>query len=182
MPKGMDIKLKTELRDRNLWFDGIIEVSPEKVADLLLSGMEISDISVTDINTEIEQFNAVSGHRLSKKINCKTLDTSFLIPDKYKNLDLHTYFKNLQALRNDNDFENERRYARIENELVGFYEKKYTEVLKTIIYLIDTFREKNVVWGVGRGSSCASYLLFLTGTHLVDPVKYDIHYSEFLHD
>jgi DNA polymerase III alpha subunit len=49
-----------------------------------------------------------------------------------------------------------------------------------LIYVIDVMTEKNVVWGVGRGSSCSSYLLYLLGLHEVDPVKYEIEISDFL--
>jgi DNA polymerase III alpha subunit len=39
---------------------------------------------------------------------------------------------------------------------------------------------KNIVWGVGRGSSCSSYLLYLLGLHEVDVVKYDVDISDFI--
>jgi DNA polymerase III alpha subunit len=41
-------------------------------------------------------------------------------------------------------------------------------------------KERNIVWGVGRGSSVASYVLFLIGTHKVDSVKYELDFNEFL--
>ena len=40
--------------------------------------------------------------------------------------------------------------------------------------------DKNVLWGVGRGSSVASYALFLIGVHKIDSVKYDLDWREFL--
>ena len=46
-------------------------------------------------------------------------------------------------------------------------------------YIIDTLRENNVVWGVGRGSSVASYVLFLLGVHKIDSVKYNLPLEEF---
>ena len=45
---------------------------------------------------------------------------------------------------------------------------------------IDTLREKNVVWGVGRGSSVASFCLFLIGVHKVNPILYKLKINEFL--
>jgi DNA polymerase III alpha subunit len=48
-----------------------------------------------------------------------------------------------------------------------------------MVYIIDTLRKNNIVWGVGRGSSVASYVLFLLGVHRVDSVKYDIPLNEF---
>jgi DNA polymerase III alpha subunit len=52
-------------------------------------------------------------------------------------------------------------------------------VLKTMKYIVDTLRKNNVVWGVGRGSSIASYALFLIGIHKIDSIKYDIPITEF---
>jgi len=51
--------------------------------------------------------------------------------------------------------------------------------IRCLLYVIDKFREKNIVWGVGRGSSCASLVLFVLGVNKVDPVKYNIDPKEF---
>ena len=52
-------------------------------------------------------------------------------------------------------------------------------VLKTMKYVVDTLRANNVVWGVGRGSSVASYVLFIIGVHKIDSVKYKLPINEF---
>jgi len=41
-------------------------------------------------------------------------------------------------------------------------------------------RKNNLVWGVGRGSSVSSYLLYLIGVHKVDSYKYRLDIKEFL--
>jgi DNA polymerase III alpha subunit len=46
-------------------------------------------------------------------------------------------------------------------------------------YIVDTLRANNVVWGVGRGSSVASYVLHIIGVHKIDPIKYNIPIEEF---
>ena len=48
-----------------------------------------------------------------------------------------------------------------------------------LIYFVDTLRANNVVWGVGRGSSVASYVLFIIGVHKIDSVKYKLPINEF---
>jgi DNA polymerase III alpha subunit len=40
--------------------------------------------------------------------------------------------------------------------------------------------QNNVVWGVGRGSSVASYVLYLLGVHKIDSLKYNLDIHEFL--
>jgi DNA polymerase III alpha subunit len=54
------------------------------------------------------------------------------------------------------------------------------DVLKCLKYIIDTLRNNNLIWGVGRGSSVASYVLYLMGVHKVDSIKYDLNPEEFL--
>lgn len=43
---------------------------------------------------------------------------------------------------------------------------------------INKFKEDGVIWGVGRGSSCASYVLYLLDVHCVDSIAYDIPFRE----
>ena len=40
-------------------------------------------------------------------------------------------------------------------------------------------REKNIIWGVGRGSSVSSYILYLIGVHRINSIKYELDYKEF---
>jgi len=53
-------------------------------------------------------------------------------------------------------------------------------LLKYLKYLVDTMRDNNIVWGVGRGSSVASFVLFLMGVHKINSLYYDIPIEEFL--
>ena len=69
---------------------------------------------------------------------------------------------------------------RVTEELKLFAQHNMIPLLKYIKYLVDTMRENNIVWGVGRGSSVASYVLYLIGIHKVDSIKYDLDIHEFL--
>ena len=46
--------------------------------------------------------------------------------------------------------------------------------------MVDIMRKNNVVWGVGRGLSVASYVLYLIGVHKIDSLYYDLDIEEFL--
>ena len=70
--------------------------------------------------------------------------------------------------------------ARVREEYALFVEKKFVKVLQFLIYFVDTLRANNVVWGVGRGSSVASFCLFLIGVHKINPMLYNLDYTEFL--
>ena len=68
---------------------------------------------------------------------------------------------------------------RVSMELTLFIKHGMYDVLHVMKYIVDTLRENNIVWGVGRGSSVASYVLYLIGVHKVDSVKYNLPIGEF---
>ena len=69
---------------------------------------------------------------------------------------------------------------RVEQEYILFEQKNFIRVLQFLIYFVNTLRKNNVVWGVGRGSSVASFCLFLIGIHKINPLQYDLNITEFL--
>jgi DNA polymerase III alpha subunit len=69
---------------------------------------------------------------------------------------------------------------RVEKEYELFEKKNFINVLQFLIYFVDTLRANNVVWGVGRGSSVASFCLFLIGVHKINPLLYNLDITEFL--
>jgi len=71
-------------------------------------------------------------------------------------------------------------FFRIEKEIQMYEDRDLMKVLKFLIYLVDTARNNNVVLGVGRGSSVASFALYLMGVHKIDSIKYDLDVEDFL--
>jgi DNA polymerase III alpha subunit len=69
---------------------------------------------------------------------------------------------------------------RVDEELELFIQHGMFDLLFYLKYLVDTMRENNIVWGVGRGSSVASYVLYLLGVHKIDSIKYELDIKEFL--
>lgn len=96
----------------------------------------------------------------------------FFMPDEYKNLDIAQWILNLCVT--------EEELQRVGQELLLFQKHNMFDLLKYLKYLVDTMREHNIVWGVGRGSSVASYVLFLIGVHKVNSLLYDLDPHEFL--
>ncbi len=68
---------------------------------------------------------------------------------------------------------------RLDEELQRVRQREMEDFLRCLIWITDTLREKHTLWGLGRGSSCASLVLYLLGVNKVDPVKYDIPMEEF---
>lgn len=100
------------------------------------------------------------------------LQSQWHMPDSYQQIDV------LQYLLDRCQTDQERERVRAEHEL--FQKKNFTKVLQFLIYFVDTLRANNVVWGVGRGSSVASFCLFLIGVHKINPLLYNLDHREFL--
>lgn len=94
------------------------------------------------------------------------------MPDEYKNLDIAAYVLSL--------CKEEYELQRVGEELLLFQERNLFDLLRYLKYLVDTLRENNIVWGVGRGSSVASYVLFLLGVHKINSLFYNLDIGEFL--
>ena len=94
------------------------------------------------------------------------------MPDEYYQIDVKKYLLDKCQTQEERD--------RVKQEYLLFEKKKFIKVLQFLIYFIDTLRAKNVVWGVGRGSSVASFCLFLIGVHKVNPILYKLKINEFL--
>ena len=94
------------------------------------------------------------------------------MPERYYNIDVK------QWLLEKTQTEEERDRVLIEYSL--FEQKKFVKVLQFLIYFVDTLRANNIVWGVGRGSSVASFCLFLIGVHKINPLLYNLDIKEFL--
>jgi DNA polymerase III alpha subunit len=75
--------------------------------------------------------------------------------------------------------ETDEQRERVSQELELFIKHKMYDVLHVMKYIVDTLRENNIVWGVGRGSSVASYVLYLIGVHKIDSIKYKLPIEEF---
>lgn len=171
----------TELNDRILRADGVIVVNPDKVEELFIRNIPISKIRILSSNEDTKLFNILSDEKLElfsdENID---LDFSWNLPEEYKNLDLDRYIQEIILSLSDKD--SEIGEIRINNEFQEFKRRNLLNFLKTIIFIVSEFKSKNIVWGVGRGSSCASYLLYKIGLHSVDCLKYNIPYTEFFHD
>ena len=79
-----------------------------------------------------------------------------------------------------NQCTNEQERARVDEELMLFIQHGMFDLLFYLKYLVDTMRENKIVWGVGRGSSVASYVLYLIGVHKINSLKYNLDIKEFL--
>lgn len=99
---------------------------------------------------------------------------NWYMPQSYKEMDISKWL--LEQCQTDEELQ------RVGKELLMYQDRDLLVLLKFMKYFVDTMREHNVVWGVGRGSSVSSYCLFLIGVHKIDSIYFDLDISEFLKD
>ena len=177
---------KSSKINRNIDQYGRVIYDVYDLYDMVMSGVDTSKIKEVSWNQDFEKYN----HAIKKnyvdntpeleKLSIIQLDVeefdrinqqTWFIPDEYKNLDIKSY-----VLERTPDHAVDR-----VNEELNLYDKyNIIDVLKVCVYIIETLRKNNIVWGVGRGSSVASYVLYLIGVHKVDSIKYELDINEFL--
>ncbi len=170
----------TQLKDRTLYYDGDSVVSPDRIIELIDKGL--NDLFVTELTDEITQFNRLSSKKILTKDEVRPLSFEWNIPEPYKSLDVAEYVTDRLKDQHDelHDAQYYTRVLRVKDEFELYEELDLIPVLRMIIYVINTLHKNNIVWGVGRGSSVSSYVLYLIGVHDVDSVKYDLDITDFL--
>lgn len=170
--------MKTILRDRILWHDGTIEVDPNDI----IKWIKYKKLAVTELTKEIINYNksVIKTEQIGIKTELDNFDTTWNIPDSYKSIDIEQYSKDKLVLMDISDDEIIARYRRTMYELAIYKKLNLYDLLRTLIYIIDMFKKNSIVWGVGRGSSVSSYVLYLLEVHDIDSIKYELDFNEFL--
>lgn len=133
-----------------------------------------NDIKISD-ELELENFpKTVKYINIDKTVEefDNECQSQWYMPDEYKNLDIAQYI--LDQCQNDTELQ------RAGQELLLYQERGMFTLLRYLKYLVDIMRKNNIVWGVGRGSSVASFVLFLLGVHKINSLYYDLEIDEFL--
>jgi len=94
------------------------------------------------------------------------------MPAEYQDLDIAEYVVAM--------CDTAEKLQRVGHELLLYQERGLFDLLRYLKYLVDVMRDNHVIWGVGRGSSVASYVLYLLGVHRIDSMYYDLDAQEFL--
>jgi len=97
---------------------------------------------------------------------------NWLMPDEYKNLDIAEYVLGL--------CESEAALQRVGEELLLYQARDLFDLLRYLKFLTDLMQNNNLIWGVGRGSSVSSYVLYLLKVHRIDSLHYNLDIAEFL--
>ena len=98
--------------------------------------------------------------------------TRWHMPEEYRQLDIAEHVLGLCAT--------EAELQRAGAELLLYQERDLFDLLRYLKYLVDVMTKNHVIWGVGRGSSVASFVLYKLGVHRIDSLYYNLDVREFL--
>ena len=161
-----------------------ISIDEKSIMECVYRDVQLTEILIED-PTFIEKYNQFSKlfdignninyeepSKLSKEEYIKKCLKNWNLPIEYESCNI----KELLSERCITDIEKQR----VEDEYIEFEKRGLVPVLKFLNYFVETLRKNNIVWGVGRGSSVASYCLYLLGVHKIDSIKYNLDMEEFL--
>jgi len=141
------------------------------ISKLYFNDIEKYSNSLKELGIDLPVINTVP-KRPNPEIFDKENCDHWHMPDKYYQINVLQWL--LDKCQNDEE------KMRVQMEYDLFEEKQFIRVLQFLIYFVDTLRANNMVWGVGRGSSVASFCLFLIGVHKINPMLYNLDITEFL--
>lgn len=166
---------------------GELVFSENDVCDLLMQGHDIDSLKnvVVDQTVNLEQL-VMHIERpdslltwtfpYNKEISVQGFHDAqqlmWHMPKEYKQLDIAAYILSLCTT--------EAELQRCGEELLLYQEKNLFNLLKYLRYLVDVMTENKIIWGVGRGSSVASYVLYKLKVHCIDSMFYNLDVHEFL--
>ena len=119
--------------------------------------------ALKELGLSLPSINTAPDRETLTEFDSKNIN-NWHMPEKYYQINVLQWL--LERCQND-----EERF-RVQMEYDLFEKKKFIRVLQFLIYFVDTLRANNIVWGVGRGSSVASFCLFLIGVHKINPLLY----------
>lgn len=171
-------------KTKNYYYDdcGRVIMTTDGIIQLIKNGINLNGV-LSEINENSIQYNQNSNKSqltlYTEDMSNETQDQfdlintkKWLTPNEYQNIDLHTFLINKCS--------NQEQIDRVKYELELYEERDLIPLLNHLIFLIDHFRKNDIVWGVGRGSSVSSYILFLIGVHKIDAIFYELDIREFL--
>lgn len=166
---------------------GEIIFSEDDVCDLIMQGRDVSSFRsmLVDASVNLEKtallldcvpalinYDTLHNEAESLEDFDRRLQQTWHIPDSYKQLDIAQHI--LDLCTTDAELQ------RCGHELLLYQERDLFNLLRFLKYLVDVMTENRVIWGVGRGSSVASYVLYKLGVHRINSMFYELDVEEFL--
>ena len=161
--------------------------SESDVCDLIMQGRDLDSmrgmlvdpsINIEQVIRYVENYNATLSYPVLQADNVSVpafdlaQQKNWHMPDHYKNMDIAQHVLALCLTEDE--------LQRCGQELLLYQERDLFPLLQYLTYLVDVMRDNRVIWGVGRGSCVASYVLYKLGVHRIDSLFYQLDATEFL--
>ena len=176
---------------------GIPRFSNRDLIDMIYSGnADKVHVVLCSESDEIDKFNSAMEEQgmnplqryIPLDVDQKTFDGvcqgEWFMPQEYKELNPNKWLeaKLMEKLQIEDPvaLRDTQEWIRVTEELTEYSARGMYPLLQYMIYLVDFMRENDIVWGVGRGSSVASYVLYLIGVHKINSIQYGLDWREFL--
>lgn len=169
------------LKNRKIFDDGTVICNDGALLEILYSGQDFSGVFCDNPENQSEWDH-------SNKIN----DTDYSTPvfadgPQYTKIDWYQYWRTPESYVNIDLLEwclncckTEEESDRVRLEISEFEKRNMIPIMKHLIYCVDTWRSNDIFWGVGRGSSVCSYVLYLIGINRINPLQFKLNLSEWL--
>lgn len=154
------------------------------ICDLLMKGRSAADLSgmIVDSSVPLDvinglldpapEFSQQPNHNCSAAEWHRQQQSVWHMPEQYRAMDIAAHVLSLCTT--------EEQLQRCGQELLLYQERDLFNLLRYLVYLVDTMRENKLIWGLGRGSSVASYILYKLQVHRIDSMYYKLDIEEFL--
>jgi DNA polymerase III alpha subunit len=158
--------------------------SESDIVDLVMQGHDpavFADMivdSTVDLDRWPDWAETVPGFQQQRIHSCSVPEfhtvqqRNWHMPESYKGLDIAKHV--LGMCQSDAELQ------RCGAELMLYQERDLFDLLRYLKYLVDVMQQNNIIWGVGRGSSVASHVLYLMGVHRINSLYYNLDIQEFL--
>jgi DNA polymerase III alpha subunit len=166
---------------------GEIILDSQDLCDLVMQGRSVTDMDGVTVSADFDLENLINsvedpGRLLTwtfpeaSDISVPEFDAKrqahWFMPQQYRDMDIAQHVLDL--------CQDQAQLQRAGEELLLYQERGLLDLLRYLRYLVDVMTEHRVIWGVGRGSSVSSYVLYLLGVHRIDSMFYDLDVREFL--
>jgi len=170
-----------DLGNRRILDDGTVLCSEPAAVDVLYRGRDLSGV-LLDSPDEVQRFN-----RANRFLDQGFEDLMGGSQQMYGQVDWSSAWmtpapwSTMSVLDHciDRCTDDEQR-IRVCDEYKLFDDRGMIPVLRHLIWMVHDMRSRGVLWGVGRGSSVSSYMLYLIGINRIDPMRFGLDVREFL--
>lgn len=166
---------------------GEIVLEEDDICDLIMQGRDLDSLRRATVSREIDIVRLTQvledptvlltwtfphGSDIAVPDYHSAAQKNWHMPEQYREMDIAAHVLEL--------CQSQAELQRCGEELLLYQERDLFDLLRYLRYLVDVMQENRVIWGVGRGSSVASFVLYKLGVHRIDSLYYNLDIREFL--